>query len=141
MEENHTSKQLNEIWSQLSRNQRRFVVAMQECATKKEAAGMIGLDPQTIYKWPSIVDDAITAFSDDVENSVLHVMKSYASKAVMVKGDGLDSEDEKLRQSVATEIIDRVLGKPTQRQEHTGADGGPIAVKGYSQVSPDDWDD
>lgn len=29
----------------------------------------------------------------------------------------------------------------TDKSEVTGKDGGPIAVKGYALVSPDDWDD
>jgi hypothetical protein len=31
-----------------------------------------------------------------------------------------------VRQGVASEILDRILGKPTQRQEVTGAEGGPV---------------
>lgn len=36
-------------------------------------------------------------------------------------------------------LINRVMGKPTERQEvDLTAD---VAVKGYTNVSPDDWDD
>lgn len=31
-------------------------------------------------------------------------------------------------------------GKPKERHEITGADGGAIVVKGYVSISPDDWD-
>jgi hypothetical protein len=31
-------------------------------------------------------------------------------------------------------------GKPKERHEITGADGGPVIVKGYISISPDDWD-
>ncbi|MBK8184287.1 MAG: hypothetical protein IPK63_15970 [Candidatus Competibacteraceae bacterium] len=36
----------------------------------------------------------------------------------MVKTAGLDSDDEKLRQAVATEIIERAIGKVPQRNEN-----------------------
>ena len=34
--------------------------------------------------------------------------------------------------SMIKDIIDRVDGKPTQRNEHTGADGGAILINGNS---------
>jgi hypothetical protein len=36
-------------------------------------------------------------------------------------------------------IYEYVDGKPAQRLEHVGAGGGPVIIKGYSVVSPDDW--
>lgn len=38
-------------------------------------------------------------------------------------------------------LSDYLIGKPTQRMEHTGPDGGPIQTKAYVTISPDDWDD
>lgn len=40
-------------------------------------------------------------------------------------------------------LINRVMGKPTDRTELSGVDGAPIAVKGYlvKDASPDAWDD
>jgi hypothetical protein len=38
-------------------------------------------------------------------------------------------------------LSDHLIGKPTQRMEHTGAGGGPIKTKTYVSISPDDWDD
>lgn len=35
-------------------------------------------------------------------------------------------------------LANRIMGKPTERQEVTGADGAPM--KGYVYVSPADWD-
>lgn len=122
--ENHTqiaqksiSERLAEIWTQLSRNQRRFVVAAQEFAAKKEAAESIGLKADTVYRWPDIVDEAIELFSADVEAAALNIILTNVGKAAMVKVAGLDDDDTRLRQAAATEILDRVLGKPTQAQE------------------------
>ena len=40
----------------------------------------------------------------------------------------------------ALELIGRRLGLFVDRQELSGPGGGPISVKGYMTVSPDDWD-
>ncbi len=40
----------------------------------------------------------------------------------------------------ALELIGRHLGLFVDRQELSGPGGGPISVKGYMTVSPDDWD-
>lgn len=122
------SERLHGIWSELSRNQRRFVVAMQEFPTKKEAANSIGLEADTVYRWPNIVDEAIGIFSEDVETAALAIISRSVGKAAMIKATGLDSGDEKVRQLSATEILDRVLGKPMQKQEITGSGGGPVGL-------------
>ena len=118
MQEKSISERISTIWPKLNRNQRRFVVAMQECATKKEGAELIGIEPDTVYRWPHLVDDALKALSDDIETAVLDIIHSAAAKAAMVKTAGLDSDDERLRQAVATEIIERVIGKVVQRNEN-----------------------
>lgn len=139
MKEESISERLSDLWPKLSRNQRRFVVAMQESATKKEAAEVIGLEPDTVYRWPDVVDEAVKRLSDDVEAAVWDILHSSAAKAAMVKIAGLDDDDSKLRQAVASEIIDRILGKPTQRQEITGADGGALdVVVTWDEVTGDD---
>lgn len=40
-------------------------------------------------------------------------------------------------------LINRVMGKPTERQEVSGVDGAPIAFKLYevAEASPDAWTD
>ena len=138
MDEKSISKRLSDLWPKLSRNQRRFIVAMQESATKKEAAEAIGLEPDTVYRWPDIVDEAVQRLSDDVEAAVWDILHSSAAKAAMVKATGLDEDDPRLRQAVATEIIDRVLGRPTQRQEISGPDGEAVPIAFIRQEQLDD---
>lgn len=38
-------------------------------------------------------------------------------------------------------FIDRAFGRQATSVELAGADGGPIIVKAYQKVSPDDWPD
>lgn len=100
-----------EIWRQLNHNQRRFVVAMLDSESKKDAAEAIGIQPDTVYRWPSIVDDAVALLGRDVKNSVVDILASGAAKAAMIKLAGLDSKDENMRQKIASEVLDRILGK------------------------------
>ena len=56
------------------------------------------------------------------------ILSEAVEEAARVKAAGLKSRDERVKQAVATEIIDRELGKVPQRTELTGADGGAIEV-------------
>lgn len=57
------------------------------------------------------------------------LLEQAAVKATLVKIEGLESRKEVVRQDASTEILDRVHGKPKQRQEVTGDGGGPIVVQ------------
>lgn len=103
--------EFSQIWQQLTHNQRRFVVQMLECKTKKEAAEIVGLDPRTVYSWSSVIDDAITLLSENVKDSAVSILAGAAAKAAMIKQTGLDSDDEGMRQAIASEILDRIIGK------------------------------
>lgn len=132
--EKSSSERLSAIWSKLNRNQKRYVIACVEFPLKKDAAIAIGIEPQTAYAWPSYVNEAVQLVVDETIEGARGILKHSVAKAAMIKAAGLDSDDEKLRQSVASEIIDRLLGKPSQPMEHTGADGGEIVfeVKGIN---------
>lgn len=139
--ENSTSERLTEIMAQLTHNQVRFVVAMLESTNKKEAAEAIGIQPDTTYRWPSVVDEAVELMRLNVAQGAKEMITKNVAKAALVKVAGLDDEDPRVRQAAATEVLDRALGKPTQKTEVTGADGEPLKVKQYVSFSPDDWDE
>lgn len=137
--ENHTeateesiSEQLKELWGQLTRNQRRFVAVAQDHTTKAAAAVAVGLEPDTVYRWPDIVNEAIDLFSADITIAALNIVLANAGKAAMVKVEALDDADVRVRQAAATEILDRALGKPKHEQkaiEVIGVGGGPIGIE------------
>ena len=136
--EKSTSEAFREIWGQLSKNQKRFVLIAANYKTKAEAARAIDLQPSTVYGWPSIVDEAIGLLQTDIAGAAVGVLATEVARAAMVKVDALDSVDERIRQDAASEILDRVLGKPTQRQELSGPEGGLVPVKILCGVSLDD---
>jgi len=125
--EKSTSSRFAEIWAQLNHNQRRFVVAMLDAPNKKEAAEAIDIMPDTVYRWPPIVDEAITLLGRDIRNSVVEIISSGAAKAALVKLAGLDSDSEQTRQSVASEILDRMLGRAISHMD-VQSGGQPITI-------------
>lgn len=104
------------IFSQLSKLQWRFVTAMVEnpAFNKKEAAEHIGIKPETVYRWPDYVDSAIDAARVNIHNAALGMRKQAVLQAVAVKVKLLESEDENIRSKAASEIIEWELGKATQ---------------------------
>ena len=134
-----TSERISELLPQLSKDQLRYVVALQDYPSKKEAAEAIDLKPNTVYKWSGIVDELADLMAREKIETARAIRLQSLNKAMLVKVAGLDADDDNLRQKVATEIIEGELGKAAQRQEHTGKDGGPIETKAYIGWTPEEW--
>ena len=129
-EQNSNSKRIEEILGQLTNDQLRFVVARMQSRTDKESAESLNISPSTAYSWPNkeIIDEAIMLIDAEPLLAAREIRKKNLVKAMMIKAKGLDSDDEKLTQSVATEIIEWELGKAKQAVEHTGENGDPIRI-------------
>jgi vacuolar-type H+-ATPase subunit H len=76
------------------------------------------------------------AFKADVTYRAQEILDSAVEEAARVKAGGLKARDERIKQAAATEILDRKFGKPTQRQEVTGKDGGVIVVEFGEPIPP-----
>lgn len=126
-----TDRIFAEMWGNLNTNQRRFAIAMMESKTQKEAAELVGMKPNTVYKWGDEVNRVVDFMRANIEVSAMGIILNVASKAAAVKSSGLDSDNEGIRQGVASEILDRVMGKPKQRSELTGADGAELKAPVY----------
>jgi len=87
---------------------------MQEYKSKKDAAEALGLNVDTVYHWPKTVDEAMRLTELDAVATARALRRQSLVKAVMVKRAGLDSDDERVRQAAATEIIEGELGKASQ---------------------------
>ena len=103
-----------------------------ETTTDKDAAESVNLKPDTVYHWKSRdgapIEEALQLMIADGLVVAHHVRRRNIAKAMMVKVAGLDSEDERLRQNVSTEIIEWEMGKASQRTvvEGTGKDGAVV---------------
>jgi DNA-binding transcriptional regulator YdaS (Cro superfamily) len=122
------SDRLAEIIRDLSIVQIRFVVARQETKSDKDAAALIGVSPSTVKQWDNKaqVDEAVRLMIYDGVVTARELRRRNLAKAMAIKVSGLDIEDdERLRQNVATEIIEGELGKPKQQTDIT-SDGKHI---------------
>ena len=125
-QEKSISETLEEVLNKLSLLQIRFVVARQEVTTDKEAAELIGIKPDTVYRWGDDVKEAVRLMELDGLVTARHIRRKALAKAMLVKVHGLDNDDDALRQRVATEIIEWEMGKAVQPQELSGKDGTPL---------------
>jgi len=140
--EQKASFELDQVLAQLTPDQIRFVVARQEHNTDKDAAEAISIRPNLVSRWKHLgvpIDEAVKAMALDGLVTALHVRKRSLAKAMLVKVAGLDSEDERMRQNVATEVIEWELGKATQPTKlgGTGEDGAFI-VRVVGGINPED---
>lgn len=110
---------LEAIWPQLTWNQKRYVAIAHQHPDKASAAKALRIKAQTMYRWPEIVDEAAELVMGDLIEIAKTELQGAVLKAVQIKIEGMDSKGKRLQQDAATEIIDRVLGKPTQRQDIT----------------------
>jgi len=133
MTQKHTENEgLGAILAQLSYNQIRFLIARADASSDIEACRMAGMSRNTVSHWPeetrSLIREGLRQMASDGIITALHMRRRSLAKAMAVKVAGLDSKREQTCQNVATEIIEWELGRATQRQEHSGPDGGPIEV-------------
>lgn len=68
------------------------------------------------------------AFKSDILYRAQEILNSAVEEAARVKAAGLKARDERVKQAAATEILDRKMGKPVQKSEVTGAEGGALEI-------------
>lgn len=93
-----------------------------------------GISKATFYTWPEEerkkLNDIAQRVKREVAVRVMMIFQEAAEQAAQTKTDGLKSRHENIKQNAATEILDRILGKPTQHQEVNAT--GDIVIR---------WDD
>jgi hypothetical protein len=138
-EKQEKPKNLTEILNRLTKDQLRFIVALQEYPSKEDAAKAIKIKPSTAYGWPDYVDEAARLMALDTVQAALELRKRNLVKAMGVKAAGLDSKDERIRQNVATEIIEWETGKAQSKTDITS--GGHALTVLFREVSDADSND
>ena len=110
---------LDEIWEELTPSQKRFVVAYQRHTSKADAAAEVGLAAQTVYNWPDKVDRAAELFYEQTAALAMQELEEALVEAAMVKTQEVrrPGSTQESQQSAASDVLDRVMGKPTQKQD------------------------
>lgn len=106
--------QLVALLPELTIEQLRYMIARQSSRTIKAAAEAVGISPRTVRRWPARVRRAPQLMAQAGALVALHLRQRHVAEAMQVKIDGLRSEDERVRQTVATQIIEWELGKATR---------------------------
>lgn len=137
LEKPNPQTELTDLWRDLGTNQRRFAVARLSNPLDKDAAAAIGIAPSTVSSWANkaAVRRVIELLQADTRQAAITILAEKAAEAAMVKVAGLESADPRIRQDAASEVLDRVLGKPMQKSEVTGKDGEPL-YKAYEGFDP-----
>lgn len=125
---------LDALLKTLTVDQLRFVLARMQSSTDSEAAEKIGYSKNTVSRWGEPVQRAVRLLALDGIHLAREVLRRALPRAAEVKVAGLSSRLEHIRQAAATEILDRELGKPMQRQEIGGFGGGAISVDIYTHA-------
>ncbi len=120
-----------------------YVMARSRVNSDSQGYSDAGIHKNTFYSWPSEEREKLNDLAQRVKREAatraLIVLQDAAEKAALVKTKGLESRDERVKQAVATEILDRTVGKPATSLEVSGKNGEKIQVEViYTQnsVSP-----
>ena len=134
-----TGGALAAILQELSIDEIRFLIARVDTSTDKDAATAIGISPNTVKKWPAerkeLIRTARKLMAQDGIVTAMHLRRRNLAKAMAVKVKGLESADERIRQNVATEVIEWELGKATQPTE--GSSTVNVNVKHAEELTDD----
>lgn len=129
-QQNTEKYSLDDILMQLSPEQLLFLEKRLLTNSNTEAARLANLDINTVNHWPEFVRvDAIKLLRLDGVHLARELRRRALPEAMTVKVSGLRSRDERLRQNVATEIIEWEMGKATTPIDHKG--GVSVNLDGF----------
>jgi heptaprenylglyceryl phosphate synthase len=134
---------LRDYLEQLKDSRLDYVMARSKCNSDSEAYRQAGISKPVFYRWlpeeREKLNDLAQRVKRETATRALMVLQDAAEQAALVKTKGLESRDERVKQAVATEILDRTVGKPATSLEVSGKNGEKIQVEVvYTQnsVSP-----
>lgn len=133
---NQTLSNANEILVNATPEQVKWVYARLTAKTDKEAAKEAGVHPTTVSRWDTKdeLDRAVFLLLQEPRQAALDILEASVIEAAKIKVEGLRKG---LKQAAASEILDRVLGRPTQRQEVTGKEGSQLVIRVLGNVDLD----
>lgn len=123
---------LRTVLDGLQDKQLAYVLSRAKSVSTAEALRNAGLGKNVYYKWTEEERDHLeeVAYRLQREQAVqaILVLQDATKQAAEVKVSGLKSRDERIKQNVATEILDRTVGKATDKLDVTTG-GNTITVK------------
>jgi hypothetical protein len=110
---------VNELSTEWTPEQRKWVIARLKLTTDAAAARVAGVHPATVCRWPNKaeLDAKVKELLNHPLEQAMTILTDAVPDAARVKVDGLKSRDERIRQAAASEILDRELGGTVQKIE------------------------
>ena len=106
---------LDQIGDDLKLN---YVLERADVSTDKDGYTKAGISKPAFYKWPRETRAHLNKLALELKLEVALkaklVLRAATKEAAEVKVGGLTNRNERIRQGSATEILDRMLGKPMQ---------------------------
>jgi len=133
---------LRTILDQLEDNRLAYVMARSKVTSDRQGYLDAGVSKATFYLWPTEerekLNDIAQRLKRETAARALMTLQDAAADAAKVKVEGLKSRDERVKQSVATEILDRTVGKvPTEVEVRGNVTAQIISGVVYADLQPD----
>lgn len=110
-----------------------YVMARSRVNSDAQGYSEAGIHKNTFYSWPAEererLNDLAQRFKRETATRALMILQDATEQAAKVKAEGLKSRDERIKQGAATEILDRMVGKPTTSLEVSGKNGDRVLVE------------
>jgi len=117
--------------NQLSDLRLDYVMARSRVTSDAQGIRESGISKATFYSWSeeerNKLNDIAQKLKRDTALKALTIIQGAAEEAAKVKVAGLKSRDERVKQGVATEILDRGIGKAADKLDVTSG-GEKITV-------------
>jgi hypothetical protein len=111
-----------------------YVIERSKARSNRAAWTKAGIPRSTYYNWSQEERDRLNGYAQALKRrrklQAELRLEEAAEKAAQKKIAGLDSDNEHIQQSAATEILDRTIGRPLQQVKHAGeGDEGAIVFE------------
>ena len=110
-----------------------YVLEKAEVYSTSEACKNSGVGRNVYYSWGEEEREYLNGLARELKLEVALkaklVLRGATKEAAEVKVKGLTNRDERIKQGAATEILDRMLGKPVQKTETKHEVIKPVVVE------------
>ena len=108
-----------------------YVMARSKVNSDAQGIRDAGISRATFYTWAQIERDRLNEIAQQLKRETalkaIMILQTATEDAARVKVDGLKSRNEHIKQDVATEILDRGIGKASDKLDVTSG-GEKITV-------------
>ena len=111
-----------------------YVIARSKFNSENKALKDCGISSSTFYGWDESKRERLNSlalkFKQDAAIRAIMKLQDHAEEAVdVITSLMTKSRNDNVKLKAAQDVADRTIGKPTQKAEISGAEGGAIEVR------------